>query len=186
MIRAFIAITPPEALQQSFAEVSAVFQRQALPLRWVKPEHVHLTLQFLGNVAPEQIAHIGRAIARAGAGQSPFTVLVRGLGCFPTLSRPRVLWMGLDPHHALLQLQQRLAAELTFLGFASEDRPFHPHLTLARMQQGVGRSQLEPLLRAYHDRHFGEMTVEQLRLFQSRLHQEGAMYTMFHAVILQR
>ena len=186
MIRVFIAVTPPVALQQSFTEVRAAFQRQAIPFRWVKHTQVHLTLKFLGNVSPEKIASIGQAMDRAAAGQASFTLLAQGLGCFPSLSRPRVLWMGLESHHALIQLQQRLEAELTPLGFLPEDRPFHPHITLARMQQEGSHSQLEPLLQAYHNRQFGEITVEQLRLFRSQLHREGAVYTILHSVILQR
>jgi 2'-5' RNA ligase len=125
MIRVFIAITPSLALQQSFAEVRAAFQRQ--------------TLQ-----------------------------------------------MGLEPHPALTQLQQRLEAELTPLRFAPEERAFRPHLTLARMQHGRGRTQLGPLLQTYHTHGFGEVAVEQLHLFQSQLHREGAVYTMLHSVMLQR
>jgi 2'-5' RNA ligase len=94
--------------------------------------------------------------------------------------------MGLEPHHALAQLQQRLEAELTPLQFASEDRVFRPHLTLARMQQGRGHTQLGPLLQTYHTHEFGKVTVEQLHLFQSQLHRAGAVYTMLHSVMLQR
>jgi 2'-5' RNA ligase len=186
MIRVFIAIIPSLALQQSFAEVRAVFQRQALHLRWVQPEHVHLTLRFLGNVLPEKIVPIRQAMGRAVVGQAAFTLLARGLGCFPTLSRPRVLWMGLEPHSALTQLQQCLEAELTPLRFAPEDRAFRPHLTLARMPQGLSHTQLGPLLQTYHTHGFGEVAVEQLHLFQSQLHRDGAVYTMLHSVMLRR
>jgi RNA 2',3'-cyclic 3'-phosphodiesterase len=186
MIRLFIAITPSLALQQSFAEIRAVFQRQVLHWRWVQPEHVHLTLKFLGNVLPEKIVPIRQAMGRAVVGQAAFTLLARGLGCFPNLSRPRVLWMGLEPHPSLTQLQQRLEAELTPLSFAPEERAFRPHLTLARMPQGLGPIQLGPLLQTYHTHEFGEVAVGQLHLFQSQLHREGAVYTMLHSVILQR
>jgi 2'-5' RNA ligase len=155
-------------------------------LRWVKPEHVHLTLKFLGDVLPEKIVHIRQAMDRAIIGQTAFTLLARGLGCFPNLSRPRVLWMGLEPHPALTQLQQGLESELTPLSFAPENRAFRPHLTLARMHQGQGHTQLGPLLQTYHTHEFGEIAVEQLYLLQSQLHWEGAVYSMLHSVMLQR
>jgi 2'-5' RNA ligase len=188
MIRVFIAIIPSLALQQAFAEVRTVFQRQAdsAHLRWVKPEHVHLTLKFLGNVLPEKIAPVRQAMDRAVVGHAAFTLLARGLGCFPNRSRPRVLWMGLEPHPTLTQLQQRLEAELAPLRFAPEDRPFRPHLTLARMPQGLSPTQLGSLLQTYHTHGFGEVAVEQLHLFQSQLQREGAVYTMLHSVMLQR
>jgi 2'-5' RNA ligase len=145
-----------------------------------------LTLKFLGNVLPEKIVLIRQAMDRAVAGHAAFTLLARGLGCFPNRSRPRVLWMGLEPHPALAQLQQRLEAELTPWQFASEDRSFRPHLTLARMPQGLSPTQLGPLLQMYHTHGFGEVAVEQLHLFQSQLHRQGAVYTMLHSVMLQR
>lgn len=186
MIRAFIAVTPPIVLQQSFTEVRVAFEKYALPFRWVRPEHIHLTLRFLGDTAPEALPSVVQAMRRAVMGQAPFTILASGLGCFPGPSRPRVLWMGLhDPQGALLSLQQRLEAELVALGFAAEERPFHPHLTLARAQHSTGRHPLAPLLHAYQARQFGEIAVEQLHLLQSQLRREGAEYTMLHSVSLQ-
>jgi 2'-5' RNA ligase len=187
MLRAFIAITPPVALQQSCEEVRAVVQQHAFPWRWVKPAQVHLTLKFLGDVAPDLMEPITQAMDRAVAGQAPFTLLVQGVGCFPNLSRPRVLWMGLhDPQQALTGLQQRLETELVPCGFAPEERPFRPHLTLARAPHGgPGRPQLALLLHGYRERHFGEMVVEHLHLFQSQLHREGAVYTLLRSATLQ-
>jgi 2'-5' RNA ligase len=85
----------------------------------------------------------------------------------------------------LLHLQQRLETELLSIGFASEERPFHPHLTLARGQQRVNERQLAGILQDYEDWHFGEMRVEQIVLYQSQLHRHGAVYTMLRSVPLQ-
>jgi 2'-5' RNA ligase len=187
MLRTFIAITPPVTLQQSCAEVRAVVEQHAFPWRWVKPAQIHLTLKFLGDVDPARIDAITQAMQRAIGKQVPFTLLAQGVGCFPTLSRPRVLWMGLhDPQQALTRLQQRLGTALVSLGFAPEERPFRPHLTLARAPHGgPGRPQLTPLLQAYHEQYFGEVLVEHLHLFQSQLHRDGAVYTLLRSAPLQ-
>jgi 2'-5' RNA ligase len=187
MLRTFIAITPPVTLQQCFADVRAVVQQYAFPWRWVKPTQVHLTLKFLGDVDPARIDTIAQAMQRAIAQQAPFPLLAQGVGCFPTLSRPRVLWIGLqDPQQALTRLQQRLEAELVSLGFTPEARPFRPHLTLARAQHGGPRHpQLASLLQAYHEQSFGEVLVEHVHLFQSQLHRDGAVYTLLRSATLQ-
>ena len=183
MIRAFIALSLPPMLQKAFREVEAAFPM--LPVRWVKPEQVHLTLKFLGNVSVEQVVSIRQALEHAACDMAPFTVGAQSLGCFPNASRPRILWMGLaDPRQALAVLQQRVEAALSALGFAPEARPFRPHLTLARFQEGCRVPQLLSLLQAYQGHVFGDIPVTQMHLFQSQLRREGVLYTIIHSVTL--
>ena len=185
MLRAFIAITPPITLQHRIAEVQEVFQPLSLPWRWVTPEQIHLTLKFLGNVPVEQVTMIAQAMARAVQGQTAFSLRAQSLGCFPHPSRPRVLWVGLaDPSQALAHLNECLTTVLRPLGFAPEEHPFHPHLTLARVQNGRRSNQLRPILQAYQNRCFGEFAVTQLHLWQSELRREGARYTIVRSVTL--
>jgi len=186
MIRAFIAITPPATLQQSIAEVCQVFQRLSLPWRWVTPEQIHLTLRFLGNVPDESVPSLLQALKQAVQDQTAFPLRARGLGCFPHPARARVLWVGLDdPGPALGRLHERLAAALMPLGFPPEDRPFHPHLTLARAQNRMPASQLLPMLQTYQNRDFGEFLVTQVHLVQSQLQRGGALHTILCSVALQ-
>lgn len=186
MIRAFIAITLPTTLQQSIAEVCQVLQRLALPWRWITPDHIHLTLRFLGNVPDESVPSLLQAMAQAAQGQTAFPLRARALGCFPHPARPRVLWVGLDdPSQALGCLNARLMAALTPLGFPPEDRPFHPHLTLARAQNRIPASRLIPILQTYQNQDFGEFLVTQVHLVQSQLQRGGALYTILCSVALQ-
>ena len=186
MLRAFIALTPPATLQHTVAEVREVFQRLRLPWRWVTPEQIHLTLKFLGNVPVEQVTTIAQAMACAAQGQPMFTLRAQSLGCFPHASRPRVLWVGLaDPGQALAHLYERLSAVLSPLGFPPEERPLHPHLTLARVQNVRPSNELWPILQAFHNRHFGDFSVTHLDLLQSQLQQGGARYALLHSVGLQ-
>jgi 2'-5' RNA ligase len=186
MIRAFIAITPPTTLQQTMAEVRQVFERLSVPWRWVTPDHIHLTLRFLGNVPDESVTPLFQAMAQAAQGQTAFPLRARALGCFPHPARARVLWVGLDdPSQALGRLNERLMAALTPLGFPLEDRPFRPHLTLARVQNRTPSSQLLPMLQTYQNRDFGEFLVTQLHLMQSQLQRGGARHTILRSASLE-
>jgi 2'-5' RNA ligase len=186
MIRAFIAITPPTTLQQTMAEIRQVFQGLSLPWRWVTPDHIHLTLRFLGNVPDESVTLLLQAMEQAAQGQTAFPLRARALGCFPHPARPRVLWVGLDDSsQALGRLNERLMAALTPLGFPPEDRPFHPHLTLARTQNRISSSQLLSMLQMYQNRDFGGFLVTQLHIVQSQLQRGGALHTILRSVTLQ-
>lgn len=185
MLRAFIATTPPPALQRTAAAIREVFQPLHLPWRWVRPEQIHLTLRFLGDVPEAQVPALAQALQRVAAGQTAFVLHARALGCFPHVSRPRVLWIGLeDAGQALVRLNARLTEELLPLGFAPEERPLRPHLTLARAQNRMAPRQFLEVLHTYHNRYFGEFPVSHLQLFQSQLQRGGAVYTLLHSAAL--
>ena len=185
MIRAFIAITPPTTLQQTMAAVRQVFQGFSLPWSWVIPDHIHLTLRFLGNVPDESVTLLLQAMEQAAQGQTAFPLRARALGCFPHPARPRVLWVGLDdPTQALGRLTERLRDAFIPLGFPPEDRPFHPHLTLARVQNRRSSSQLLSMLQTYQNRDFGVFLVTQLHIVQSQLRRGGARHTILRSVPL--
>lgn len=186
MIRAFIAITPPTTLQQTMTEVRQACQPLSPAWRWVTPDHIHLTLKFLGNVPDESIPSLFQAMTHAAQDQTVFPLRARFLGCFPQPARARVLWVGLDdPRQALGRLHERLMAALTPLGFPPEERPFHPHLTLARARNNARSSQLWAMLHKYHDRDFGEWLVTQLHLVQSEPQPGGAQHTILCSMPLQ-
>jgi RNA 2',3'-cyclic 3'-phosphodiesterase len=186
MVRAFIAITPPATLQQTVTEVREACQRSNLPWRWVKAEHIHLTLKFFENVSTELVTAIAQAMERASRGQTAFPLRATSLGCFPHASRPRVLWIGLDdPSQALGPLYERLTSACLSLGFPAEERPFHPHLTLARIQNRELSNQLLPTLDRYQNRCFGEFLVTRIYLYKSQLNRGGPTYTILRYVTLQ-
>jgi 2'-5' RNA ligase len=185
MIRAFIAITLPVALQRALKDVQAICQPLPIAWRWVPPSHWHLTVKFLGDVPAERLAPVVQAMEQAMSGQQPFVLMARALGCFPQPARPRVLWMGLDDTEgALLRLFQRLEAALRERGFPPEERPLRPHVTLARIRQVPRGAHFRTLLQTYHEYRFGDVPVTALHLFQSQLHREGAVYTLLHSAAL--
>lgn len=181
-IRAFIAIELPEAVKQ---ELSSLQRRlgvePATGIKWVAPEGIHLTLKFLGWVAPDRVETIKAALADSMAGFEPFELKLSGLGAFPNFRRMNVIWCGLSGDLArLAALQQSVEKFVSPLGFPTEKRAFSPHLTLARLRDEVTpetklklsekltRNKFEPNL---------PIPVESVHLMQSQLFPTGAAYT---------
>ncbi|HEX9989716.1 MAG TPA: RNA 2',3'-cyclic phosphodiesterase [Chloroflexia bacterium] len=148
-IRTFVAIELPEDVKQALTsaqeELRAHMGRAANAIRWVRPESIHLTLQFLGDVAESSIPDIVKALRAASHESKPMSLELSGLGVFPNLRRPRVLWAGLDGTQQALNDLQRLhrtiSEELTPLGF-KPDKSFDPHLTLGRVRDTVRPGEL--------------------------------------------
>ncbi|MBA3260213.1 MAG: RNA 2',3'-cyclic phosphodiesterase, partial [Gemmatimonadales bacterium] len=111
-------------------------RRRELPVRWVRDEGLHLTLKFFGEVAAERVGAIEEAILLANAGSEPLAMRLDELGAFPTPSRARVLWVGVEAPPALELLQDRLERRSEAIGFPPEGRPFRPHVTLGRVRDG--------------------------------------------------
>ena len=183
-VRAFIAIAPDAALRQVGADVAKA--ACGLPMRWVRPESVHLTLKFLGDVPVDAIPTIHQTLQQVAEGSAAFSVAVRGLGCFPNAARPRVLWMGLDdPRRELVQLQSNIESTLAGLDVSADKRLFRPHLTLARTRGSWVGEELDVLLSEYRNRLFGYLAVSHLHLMRSDLHKNGAVHTRLCSVALQ-
>ena len=145
---------------------------------WAKPENVHLTLKFFGNVAKEKLTRVSDAATRAAGAFGPFAIRIGGTGVFPRRSRPQVLWVGVeDSSGQLSALQQRLEEEFAREGFAKEDRGFRPHLTIARLRRP---EDARPLAEAHIQTKFDftEIGVTELVLFRSQLSPKGSTYTV--------
>ncbi len=132
-----MAITFPETLRQGLWSATESLRSDALPVRWVKPEAMHLTLKFLGELAAERQEELAGALQRAAASSRAVTVTVADFGAFPDPRRPRVVWAGVSPEPALELLQHQVEQEFGPLGFPPEGRPFRPHLTLGRAERGA-------------------------------------------------
>jgi RNA 2',3'-cyclic 3'-phosphodiesterase len=146
-------------------------------VRWIKRESLHLTLKFLGQVDDARVETVQKAIAAAVAPLPRFTISCRGLGVFPDIRRPRVIWAGLEGG-ALAALAQATEAALDPLGFPREAREFKPHLTIGRWREGArGGDALRGELERWRHHDFGASAVDDTVLFQSVLKRGGAEYT---------
>ena len=178
-IRAFLAIDPPEEI---FGEIINLQERlkKAIQgdIRWVRPEGIHLTLKFFGYIYESDVANISHVVKNSVAKMKALMLNVRGVGAFPSVTRPRVLWLGIDGDtDALINLQTEIDAGLQGYGFKKEERPFRPHLTLARIKEYKGLVGLAETVKENEDYIAGSFTVSGLTLFKSDLKPTGAIYT---------
>jgi 2'-5' RNA ligase len=137
--RLFLAVPLADDVKALVAAQIASLERDGWPVRWVQPETSHLTLQFLGDTAPERAELLRLALPSVVGRHAAFDLRTAALGVFPSFRRPRVLWLGLHgPVHRLESLQADVATTLRELDFPSEDEPYHPHVTLGRVRNGDG------------------------------------------------
>jgi 2'-5' RNA ligase len=188
--RLFVALDPPDPVRRRLAALADELRRGAgragEEVRWVRPENLHLTLQFLGAVPEERVTAVEAALREAAAEAGrPLHLQVRGAGAFPNARRPRVIWAGLEGDVApLVALASALGARLAKLGFAPEDRPFAPHLTLGRAREGRGAPGLAGALAAAALVEPTPWRVPELVLFESHLSPRGPRYEAVTRVAL--
>ncbi len=136
-MRVFVSVFPPPEVQEALTEAARALAADAL--RLTPPERVHLTLKFLGEVPPGDIPRVTSALERAARQGGPFDATVSGFGAFPSAGRARILWAGIGAGaEGFRVLSRALEALLEPEGFAGEDKPFVPHLTLGRARRPVG------------------------------------------------
>jgi len=177
-MRLFVAADVPEAARAAVAaeqkRIASALSDNAL--KWVKPEHSHLTLVFLGDVEDGRVASVVDTVGR-NIDAPPFDVVFEGLGAFPPRGAPRVLWTGVGAGAApLIDLQREIARRIAALGVALEDRPFHPHLTLARWRESRPRDRERALVHAPPGP-IARARIAGATLYQSRLSPSGPSYT---------
>ena len=178
MIRSFLAIELPKAILKKIEEIEAELRSTHADVRWVSPEKIHITLKFFGNIEESGIDSILKSIEEPVQNTAPFSLKVRGVGAFPNLKNPRVIWMGLvDGGEVLASFQKQIDNQLKEIGFQPEDRPFHPHLTLGRMKSSRGKEELVERMEEHKEEEFGDLQVERVVLFKSDLRPTGPIYT---------
>jgi 2'-5' RNA ligase len=181
MLRLFVAIELPPAVREALRSAQVGLKEARLPVRWVNPEGAHLTLKFLGPTRPEQVPAISAALADAARAHRPFELETAGLGCFPDVRAPRVVWLGLaDAVQALGALRDDVERLIAPLGFPTEQRPFSPHLTLGRTSKDATRqdvARIGPLITATHVPPAIHWRVGSISLMRADLGPAGPRYT---------
>ena len=170
--RAFLAIPLPQQVQDSISSVQRQLQTQIPDARWVRPKNLHLTLHFFGEIGEESLEKIKVSVLSVKGCRRPFMVEVKGLGAFPNLHRPRIIWLDLEPKDQLRQLHQECSKALHQAGAVTETRPYSPHLTICRLRQP--QPDLAALFSSVGHRQIGQLSVDKLVLFESRLQPGGA------------
>ncbi len=182
LIRAFVAVELPPDVTANLAQVQ---ERLKLAgdgfVKWVRPEGIHLTLKFLGNVAASRVEQIGLALGEVAGGVAPFVLQIERPGVFPHWKQPRVTWVGLGGEvERLLELQKRVDETLANLGFPPEARPFSPHLTIGRLKEGTAsrdRQRFGECVAQAEGAALLRFSVAIISLMRSQLTPAGAIYS---------
>jgi RNA 2',3'-cyclic 3'-phosphodiesterase len=178
--RVFCAIEIPAPVRQTVLRHIANL-KEGVPdakASWSRDANLHLTLKFLGETTQSFVPDISNAASQAVAGLAPFSILLEQTGAFPKQGQPRVLWIGInDSSSKLGELHARLDDELAKAGFAKDTRPFHPHLTVARLRQP---RHARTLAAAHRELKFepSDIAVAELLVIRSELSSEGSKYTV--------
>jgi 2'-5' RNA ligase len=169
-VRLFIAIELPDHYKKALGKLRTA----AIPgARWVAAEQIHLTLAFLGEVDEDSSKQLITRLSRIET--YGFELCLTGTGCFPDRRRPRVLWVGVKPEERLLDLAQMVRETVLACGIPLEERPFSPHLTLARLRIPASR-ELGAFLDQQQKLDLKPFNVTEFTLFQSRLYPQGALH----------
>ena len=175
-MRLFVALELPSAVRENLAALLKALRAVSPQTRWVRPENLHLTLKFIGEVPETEFAVIRNALAAARSDQ-PVALEFRGLGFFPNEKRPRVFWAGIEASPNLKTLAAEIDRATEKLGIPREQRPFAPHLTLARFEPPELPEKLRSAIEENAAREFGSFRTNQYQLIESKLKPSGAEYT---------
>jgi 2'-5' RNA ligase len=181
-IRSFLAFDIEEQrIIRKLAEVQGMLANTGADLKLVKPQNIHMTVRFLGNISPPMVDALYEEMKQISF--SSFMVELRGLGAFPKLNYPRVVWAGIRKGaNELTDVFEQLEPRLRGLGFKPETRGFNPHLTIARVRSGRNKARLAEVIRELEDVEFGVVNAECLKLKKSDLTPRGPIYTTLKEV----
>ena len=189
LLRAFIAVELPHEIQQAIQKATANFRQTTGSLiRWVPPGNMHLTLKFLGDISPTNMDMLTQMLRVEADSSHCFDIHVSGFGSFPSLRRPRVLYIGIQAPAGLEALQRGVESASRRLGYESEDRAFSPHLTIGRVKQDATPSDQQKIRQAlehFHIDSLGTARVDSVHLFKSDLKPSGSVYTKLFSAPFQ-
>jgi 2'-5' RNA ligase len=177
-MRLFLAVFPPAEVQRSAFGFIETLRRPGDGLSWVRPENLHYTLRFLGELGEDGARRAAEAATEAAAKSRAFAAALGGLGAFPDPRRARVIWIGMsEGGEALVALARDLDRALAKRGFGAPDKPFSPHLTLGRVRE-PRRDWTAALAEPHPVDPAARFTLDRICLVESQLNPRGSIYTV--------
>ncbi|MDY6905605.1 MAG: RNA 2',3'-cyclic phosphodiesterase [Thermodesulfobacteriota bacterium] len=184
--RLFLAFDLPGDVAGAVSEIQQQIREHGLNIKWVSRRNLHLTVKFLGDVSPDGTKQVKAAALSAVRGLPPVAVRVKGVGVFPDMRRPRVLWVGLSGDVAMLtHCHDRLDEQLEKAGFERDQRRFNAHITMGRIKGRVDTKQLATALEPFFDFQAGAFAMDRLVLYKSDLQPAGPVYTKIETFALE-
>lgn len=178
-IRTFVAVELSPDVAGHCRDLIKRLSKVETEVHWVDPKSIHLTLKFLGDVLDREVHEVCRAVEKACAGMDAFDFSCGGVGAFPSLERPRTIWLGIrQGSDKLAELSERVEHELHLIGYPKERRRFSPHITIGKIRDGgVPEPALIEALQRLANFDGGECDVSEVTVFSSELRREGPLYT---------
>jgi 2'-5' RNA ligase len=190
LLRAFIAVEIPLEVRQGVCHATSDLQKKVGSLvRWVPMENMHLTLKFLGDISPANVEILTQMLQAETDLFNCFDLDLDGLGSFPNLKRPRVIYIGIQAPASLKTLQRGIESASRRLGYESEERGFSPHLTIGRVKQNVTATEQQTIRRALEETRIdslGTARVHSVHLYKSDLKPTGSVYTRLFSAPLKK
>ena len=184
-MRLFLAVNLPDTTRRAVQDATATLRQSAPSVRWVPADSYHITLKFLGEVPEPRLPELRAALSQVAARSLGFTIALRTIGAFPNFRRPRVFWIGAANAEPLVRVQKGVDEIYAPLGFPTEAREFHPHLTLGRVSTPLSTAEAAAAERAGNTVEYEEnVAVRSIELMQSRLSPKGARYEAVYSVQL--
>jgi 2'-5' RNA ligase len=177
-IRAFVALKLTEKIISSIKKIQDDLKLYGFPVRWVRPEKMHLTMKFFGEISESDINNIKAAMNNCAGSYAPLSLSAKGLGIFPGISRPRIIWTGISGEASrLFDLRNALEKRFEEIRFKKEERPFKGHLTLGRFRERADSGKLVEALKKFQSFESEIFVAGGISLYKSDLRPEGPEYT---------
>jgi 2'-5' RNA ligase len=175
-VRLFVALDLSEPVRAAISTFCEKLRRAFPTARWVRPEGIHVTLKFIGEINEDRVPPIQAALERIHS-DAPVELHFHGTCFFPNERRARVFWVGIEASPNLAQIAVEIESHLEPLGIARESREFRPHLTLARIEESRGIEKLHAALQEAGPQEFGATKTSEMYLYESKLGRGGAQYS---------
>lgn len=185
LIRSFIAIELSPSTQQNLALIQNHFKYLDVDVKWVRHSNIHVTLKFLGEISPEQVAMISDLLKSCFKDKAPFPIEINHIGAFPKIERPRVIWAGVGRNaDQIIELADILENQLSLLHFKKDKEKFVPHLTIGRIRSPKNISKLSAAIQEYHLSPI-QQQIEKIIFFKSTLTPQGPIYEALKEIMLK-
>ena len=181
-LRLFWAVSLPAAIKEKLAAVQDFFRELPIEVKWVETENFHITVRFLGETSSTLVEPLVAAVAERVFKMPAFTLSLGGVGVFPSVRKPRVLWVGIGGFEPLVALNRAVEEAVRSLGFPPEEKPFSPHITIGRFRSVSDAGALQRKIAAAARQEVGKVSVAGIGLLASRLTPAGPVYTSVREV----
>jgi len=183
-MRVFIGIKLSDHVHEEIEKFLKPFKKSSTPIRWVKPENVHLTLKFIGEIPEEKYRQIARCLGEIQFNTGPFQLKLSGCGKFGRGDTLNILWIGVNTGNALKEIYNRIENSLAKIHIEKENRPFKAHITVGRNKKNYNFKNFFQLMEEKSHQPITEFTVSGFQIFESKLKPEGPMYKILKEITL--